>query len=177
METVRFDELNLYPQVLRAIKEMGFEEATPIQSRAIPAVMSGADVIGQAQTGTGKTASFGIPVLHKADVNSKKTQVLILSPTRELAIQVCEEIRKLGGTRNATKGTVQGRKIPLPKNFKQVFERLNSQKDTAAVYKVSISTVRRWMKDCNIPYQKDRKTAQNYKKQVRADGKFGGVKK
>ena len=95
METVRFDELNLYPQVLRAIKEMGFEEATPIQSRAIPAVMSGADVIGQAQTGTGKTASFGIPVLHKVDVNSKKTQVLILSPTRELAIQVCEEIRKL----------------------------------------------------------------------------------
>ena len=54
METVRFDELNLYPQVLRAIKEMGFEEATPIQSRAIPTVMSGADVIGQAQTGTGK---------------------------------------------------------------------------------------------------------------------------
>ena len=95
METVRFDELDLYPQVLRAIKEMGFEEATPIQSRAIPAVMSGADVIGQAQTGTGKTASFGIPALHKVDVNSKKTQVIILSPTRELAIQVCEEIRKL----------------------------------------------------------------------------------
>ena len=81
METVRFDELDLYPQVLRAIKEMGFEEATPIQSRAIPAVMSGADVIGQAQTGTGKTASFGIPALHKVDVNSKKTQVIILSPT------------------------------------------------------------------------------------------------
>ena len=65
METVRFDELDLYPQVLRAIKEMGFEEATPIQSQAIPVVMSGVDVIGQAQTGTGKTASFGIPVLHK----------------------------------------------------------------------------------------------------------------
>ena len=61
METVRFDELDLYPQVLRAIKEMGFEEATPIQSQAIPVVMSGVDVIGQAQTGTGKTASFGIP--------------------------------------------------------------------------------------------------------------------
>ena len=95
METVRFDELDLYPQVLRAIKEMGFEEATPIQSRAIPAVMSGADVIGQAQTGTGKTASFGIPALHKVDVNSKKTQIIILSPTRELAIQVADEIRKL----------------------------------------------------------------------------------
>lgn len=57
--------------------------------------MSGVDVIGQAQTGTGKTASFGIPVLHKVDPNNKKTQVIILSPTRELAIQVSEEIRKL----------------------------------------------------------------------------------
>ena len=94
METVRFDELDLYPQVLRAIADMGFEEATPIQSQAIPVVMSGVDVIGQAQTGTGKTASFGIPVLHKVDPNSRKTQVIILSPTRELAIQVADEIRK-----------------------------------------------------------------------------------
>ena len=82
METVRFEELNLYPQLLRAIKEMGFEEATPIQAQAIPVVMSGVDVIGQAQTGTGKTASFGI-------------QAIVLSPTRELAIQSAEEIRKL----------------------------------------------------------------------------------
>ena len=96
METIRFEELDLYPQVLRAINEMGFEAATPIQCRAIPAVMSGADVIGQAQTGTGKTASFGIPALQKVDVNNKKTQVIILSPTRELAIQVADEIRKLG---------------------------------------------------------------------------------
>ena len=90
METVRFDELDLYPQVLRAIADMGFEEATPIQSQAIPVVMSGVDVIGQAQTGTGKTASFGIPVLHKVEPNSRKTQVIILSPTRELAIQVAD---------------------------------------------------------------------------------------
>ena len=62
METVRFDELDLYPQILRAIREMGFEEATPIQSKAIPVVMEGVDVIGQAQTGTGKTAAFGIPL-------------------------------------------------------------------------------------------------------------------
>ena len=95
METVRFDELGLYPQVLRAIKEMGFEETTPIQSQAIPVVMSGADVIGQAQTGTGKTAAFGIPMLHKVNPNSRKTQVIVLSPTRELAIQVADEIRKL----------------------------------------------------------------------------------
>lgn len=72
METVKFEELGLYPQLLRAIKEMGFEEATPIQSQAIPVVMSGVDVIGQAQTGTGKTASFGIPLLMKVDPNNKK---------------------------------------------------------------------------------------------------------
>ena len=74
---------------------MGFEEATPIQSQAIPVVMSGSDVIGQAQTGTGKTAAFGIPMLQNMDSELKKTQALILSPTRELAIQVAEELRNL----------------------------------------------------------------------------------
>ena len=88
METVRFDELDLYPQVLRAIKEMGFEEATPIQSQAIPVVMSGVDVIGQAQTGTGKTASFGIPVLHKVDPNNKKTQVITPTLLGEMIFDV-----------------------------------------------------------------------------------------
>ncbi len=95
METIRFDELELSTQILRGIKEMGFEEATPIQSQAIPVVLSGVDVIGQAQTGTGKTAAFGIPVLQKVDPSNRKTQVIILSPTRELAIQVAEEIHKL----------------------------------------------------------------------------------
>ena len=73
---------------------MKFEEATPIQSKAIPVLMEGKDVIGQAQTGTGKTAAFGIPVLQKVDPSSKKTQAVILSPTRELAIQVADELRK-----------------------------------------------------------------------------------
>jgi len=95
METIKFDELGLTPQILRGIKEMGFEEATPIQAQAIPVVMSGQDVIGQAQTGTGKTAAFGIPMLQKVDPSLKKTQVMILSPTRELAIQVAEELRNL----------------------------------------------------------------------------------
>lgn len=95
METVRFDELNLYPQILRGIQEMGFEEATPIQSKAIPVVMEGLDVIGQAQTGTGKTAAFGIPLLMKVDPKNKKTQAIVLCPTRELAIQVAEEVRSL----------------------------------------------------------------------------------
>ena len=92
---MKFDELELFPAVMRGIKEMGFEEATPIQSKAIPVLMEGKDVIGQAQTGTGKTAAFGIPVLQKVDPSSKKTQAVILSPTRELAIQVADELRKL----------------------------------------------------------------------------------
>lgn len=96
METIRFDELGLMPQILRGIEEMGFEETTPIQAKAIPVVMEGKDVIGQAQTGTGKTAAFGIPMLQNVDPSLKKTQVLILSPTRELAIQVAEELRNLG---------------------------------------------------------------------------------
>ena len=71
METVRFDELELQPQILRGIKAMGFEEATPIQSQAIPVVMSGSDVIGQAQTGSGTTAAFGIPILKTVDPSNK----------------------------------------------------------------------------------------------------------
>ena len=95
MEAVRFDELNLNPKILRGIQEMGFEETTPIQGKAIPVVMEGVDVIGQAQTGTGKTAAFGIPLLMKVDPHNKKTQAIVLCPTRELAIQVAEEIRNL----------------------------------------------------------------------------------
>ena len=95
MNTVRFDDLELKPQILRGIKQMGFEEASPIQAKAIPIALSGKDLVGQAQTGTGKTAAFGIPILQKVDPSLKKVQALILCPTRELAIQVAEEIRKL----------------------------------------------------------------------------------
>lgn len=95
METVRFDELDLCPQIVRAVKEMGFEAATPIQARAIPVIMEGRDVIGQAQTGTGKTAAFGIPLLQKIDPKNRKLQAIVLCPTRELAIQVADEIRRL----------------------------------------------------------------------------------
>ncbi len=90
-----FEELELDPRILRAVKEMGFEETTPIQAQSIPAVMSGRDVIGQAQTGTGKTASFGIPLLQKVNAEIKKTQEIILCPTRELAIQVSNELHNL----------------------------------------------------------------------------------
>lgn len=96
METIRFDELGLCPEIQKAVKYMGFEEASPIQTKAIPVVMSGKDIIGQAQTGTGKTAAFGIPMLEKINPKNKKLQGIILCPTRELAIQVAEEIRSLG---------------------------------------------------------------------------------
>lgn len=95
MDTIRFDELNLSSSILKAVKDMGFEETTPIQSKAIPKVMSGCDVIGQAQTGTGKTTAFGIPLLEKINPKDKHLQGIILCPTRELAIQVAEEIRKI----------------------------------------------------------------------------------
>lgn len=95
METVKFEELQLDDRILRAVKEMGFEEASPIQTKAIPAQLEGMDIIGQAQTGTGKTAAFGIPLLQKVDPKVKKLQAVVLCPTRELAIQVAEEIRNL----------------------------------------------------------------------------------
>ncbi len=95
MDTIRFEDLDLKPQILRGIKHMGFEYASPIQAKAIPVALEGKDLVGQAQTGTGKTAAFGIPVLQAIDPDVKKVQSLILCPTRELAIQVAEEIRKL----------------------------------------------------------------------------------
>jgi len=96
MNTARFDDLNISKELIKAVEDMGFEETTPIQSQAIPHILEGKDVIGQAQTGTGKTASFGIPILEKVDVQDNNLQALVLCPTRELAIQVSEEIRKLG---------------------------------------------------------------------------------
>ena len=95
MDTVKFEDLGLDTRILRAITEMGFEEPSPIQAKAIPEVMSGRDVIGQAQTGTGKTAAFGIPLLQKIDPKNRKLQAIVLCPTRELAIQVEDEIRRL----------------------------------------------------------------------------------
>lgn len=95
METIRFDELNLDAKILRAVTDMGFEAASPIQAKAIPLEIEGKDIIGQAQTGTGKTAAFGIPFLQKIDPKNKKLQAVVLCPTRELAIQVADEIRSL----------------------------------------------------------------------------------
>lgn len=90
-----FAEFGLEPKVLQAITELGFEEATPIQEQSIPLALTGSDLIGQAQTGTGKTAAFGIPLISKINREDEKILALIMAPTRELAIQVSEEIGKL----------------------------------------------------------------------------------
>ncbi|MEY4274914.1 MAG: helicase, partial [Bacteroidota bacterium] len=92
---IRFDSLPLSEGIQEAVKEMGFEFASPIQSEAIPYVLEGRDVIGQAQTGTGKTAAFGIPMIEHIVPFEKFVQAIILCPTRELAVQVSEEMKKL----------------------------------------------------------------------------------
>jgi ATP-dependent RNA helicase DeaD len=95
MSHLNFKELDLSPEINKAIAEMGFEEATPIQSQSIPHILKGCDIIGQAQTGTGKTCAFGIPVIEKTDSENESIQGLILCPTRELAIQTAEELRNV----------------------------------------------------------------------------------
>ncbi len=92
----RFDELGLTAPVLEAISAMGFDKPTPIQAQAIPVLLQGGDLIGQAQTGTGKTAAFGLPALAHIDVAVKQTQMLVIAPTRELAIQVAEALESYG---------------------------------------------------------------------------------
>ena len=95
MTTRLFSELGLSSEVLKAIDKLGFEQAAPIQAEAIPVLMQGKDVVGQSQTGSGKTVAFAAPAIEKVVVEERTTQVLILCPTRELAVQVSEEVHKL----------------------------------------------------------------------------------
>jgi ATP-dependent RNA helicase DeaD len=95
MTTKLFSELGLSSEVLKAIDKLGFEQAAPIQAEAIPVLMQGKDVVGQSQTGSGKTVAFAAPAIEKVVVEERTTQVLILCPTRELAVQVSEEVHKL----------------------------------------------------------------------------------
>ncbi|MED4990520.1 DEAD/DEAH box helicase [Parageobacillus toebii] len=94
-----FHELGLSNELMKAIRRMGFEETTPIQAETIPLSLQNKDVIGQAQTGTGKTAAFGIPLIEKVDVKNEAIQGLVVAPTRELAIQVSEELYKIGAVK------------------------------------------------------------------------------
>ncbi|MDZ7755905.1 DEAD/DEAH box helicase [Rhodohalobacter sp.] len=99
MKNSSFSELGIQPEILKAVNDMGFEAPTSIQEKCIPQILSGKDLVGQAQTGTGKTAAFGIPALQMANKGSKSPSVLILTPTRELAIQVTGELIKLAKAR------------------------------------------------------------------------------
>ncbi|MDO5422791.1 MAG: DEAD/DEAH box helicase [Eubacteriales bacterium] len=94
MKDIKYEQSGLNGKILRAVTEMGYETMTPIQASAVPVLLEGRDVIGQAQTGTGKTAAFGIPLLQKIDPDNKNVQAIVLCPTRELAIQAAEEMRK-----------------------------------------------------------------------------------
>lgn len=95
MENIKFSDLGLNESVMKAINDMGFEEPSQIQAEAIPVVLEGHDIIGQAQTGTGKTAAFGTPIISKLEKSQREPRVLILTPTRELAIQVSEELARI----------------------------------------------------------------------------------
>ena len=95
METIRFQDVTLTKEVEKAISDMGFEEMTPIQAMTIPPILEGKDIVGQAQTGTGKTIAFAIPIIEAVKQRSKRTHAIVLCPTRELAIQVSEEIKRV----------------------------------------------------------------------------------
>src|SRR6201747_2313768 len=99
--TTTFADLHLRPELLEALTSLGYEEPTPIQREAIGPLLAGRDLIGQAQTGTGKTAAFALPLLQQLDLKSKATQALVLTPTRELAMQVSDAMhsyaKKLDG--------------------------------------------------------------------------------
>ncbi|MCK5431204.1 MAG: DEAD/DEAH box helicase, partial [Gammaproteobacteria bacterium] len=88
--SVSFADMNLSAPLMKALKDVGYESPSPIQAETIPLVMAGKDLVGQAQTGTGKTAAFALPLLSRIDLKKKLPQVLVLAPTRELAIQVAE---------------------------------------------------------------------------------------
>ncbi len=105
METPPFSELGLNESLLSAIEILGYERPSPIQAMSIPPALEGKDLVGLSATGSGKTAAFGLPALTKVDVNQKHPQVLILCPTRELAVQVCEEIHRLGSQMKGLQAT------------------------------------------------------------------------
>lgn len=105
---MKFSELGLAPELLKSVERLGFEEATPIQGQTIPLALEGKDVIGQAQTGTGKTAAFGLPMLQKIDVNNRNVQGLVIAPTRELAIQTQEELFRLSRDKKVRVQVVYG---------------------------------------------------------------------
>lgn len=108
IETARFGALEIHPDVARAIDELGFMAPTPVQAQAIPILRSGKDLLAQAQTGTGKTAAFAIPIIEKVDPALKQPQALVIVPTRELALQVTREFGTIGKYRHAHEVAIYG---------------------------------------------------------------------
>src|SRR4051794_20126663 len=97
-----FDTLGLAEPILEALRDVGYENPSPIQEQAIPELLAGRDVIGQAQTGTGKTAAFGLPMIQFVDPSDDEVQALVLTPTRELCLQVPQALRASGARRGIT---------------------------------------------------------------------------
>ena len=95
MDKPAFTALGLSDEILKAVAALGYEEASPIQAASIPILLRGKDLVGQSQTGSGKTAAFAIPAIEKVDPNDRRIQILVLCPTRELATQVANEVHKL----------------------------------------------------------------------------------
>jgi len=106
--TARFGELEIHPDVARAIEELGFMAPTPVQVQAIPTLRAGRDLLAQAQTGTGKTAAFAIPIVEHVDSTRKEPQALIVVPTRELALQVTREFGAIGKYRRTHEVAIYG---------------------------------------------------------------------
>lgn len=116
---MNFSDLGLDKQLLKAVQRVDFIHPTPVQCQTIPLILSGVDVVGQAQTGTGKTAAFGLPLLQKIDYAQAGTQVLVISPTRELAMQTQQELYRLGKEKRAKVQVVYGG-TPISKQIKQL---------------------------------------------------------
>lgn len=120
MQKMLFNDMPLSQEIKRAVEDMGFEEATAIQTAAIPLIMEGRDVIGHSQTGTGKTAAFSIPALEMIDPLLKEVQVLVLCPTRELALQACEEITKFAKYKQGIKSAAVFGGQPIERQIKSL---------------------------------------------------------
>lgn len=120
MNKLKFESLNLSEPITKAINEMGFEYATEIQFKSMPIALQGLDVIGKSQTGTGKTVAFGIPAIESVDPSVRGAQVLILCPTRELATQACDELRKLSKFKNGIKAVPVYGGAPIDRQIAQL---------------------------------------------------------
>ena len=118
---MQFNELNLSQEILRSVEQLGFEEMTDIQAQSIPLLLQGRDVVGRSNTGTGKTAAFGIPAVESITESERRfTAVLILCPTRELAMQACEELRKFAKFKQSVKVTAVYGGASMEKQIKEL---------------------------------------------------------